>query len=93
MNKYYALHPAPYGTTIKYLGKFKDFGGASDKADEILTEGEGQIKMFICTAGNPVLSTPNGKKLEKALDKLEFMVVSLSGTPSEIGFQADFSSP
>ena len=30
--------------------------------------------MFICTAGNPVLSTPNGKKLEKALEELEFMV-------------------
>ncbi len=43
-------------------------------ADEMITEGEGQIKMFICTAGNPVLSTPNGKKLEKALEKLEFMV-------------------
>ena len=43
-------------------------------ADEMITEGEGQIKMFICTAGNPVLSAPNGKKLEKALDKLDFMV-------------------
>lgn len=43
-------------------------------ADEILVEGEGQIKALICTAGNPVLSIPNGKKLEKALAELEFMV-------------------
>ena len=43
-------------------------------ADEMIVEGEGQIKMFICTAGNPVLSTPNGKKLEKALEGLDFMV-------------------
>ena len=43
-------------------------------ADEMLVKGEGQIKMLICTAGNPVLSTPNGKKLEKALEQLDYMV-------------------
>ena len=34
MKKYYALYPASYGTTIKYLGKFKNFYGASDAADK-----------------------------------------------------------
>ena len=43
-------------------------------ADEMLVKGEGQIKMLISTAGNPVLSTPNGKKLEKALEQLDYMV-------------------
>ena len=43
-------------------------------ADEMLTEGRGQIKGFITIAGNPVLSTPNGKALEIALENLEFMV-------------------
>jgi anaerobic selenocysteine-containing dehydrogenase len=43
-------------------------------ADEILTEGEGQIKAMITIAGNPVLSTPNGKQLAKAFEQLEFMV-------------------
>ena len=43
-------------------------------ADEILTEGEGQIKAMVTMAGNPVLSTPNGKQLAKALEQLEFMV-------------------
>ncbi|AMC10210.1 dehydrogenase [Lutibacter profundi] len=43
-------------------------------ADEILTPGEGQIKAMITIAGNPVLSAPNGKQLEKALESLEFMV-------------------
>ena len=43
-------------------------------ADEILTEGEGQIKAMVTIAGNPVLSTPNGKQLAKAFEKLEFMV-------------------
>jgi anaerobic selenocysteine-containing dehydrogenase len=43
-------------------------------AEEILTDGEGQIKALITSCGNPVLSTPNGARLEKALEKLEFMV-------------------
>ncbi len=43
-------------------------------AEEILTTGEGQIKALITSCGNPVLSTPNGGQLEKALEKLEFMV-------------------
>jgi anaerobic selenocysteine-containing dehydrogenase len=43
-------------------------------ADEILTPGQDQIKAMITIAGNPVLSTPNGKRLEKAFESLEFMV-------------------
>ncbi|MCS6885879.1 MAG: molybdopterin-dependent oxidoreductase [Acidobacteriota bacterium] len=43
-------------------------------ADEILTPGEGQIKLLITSAGNPVVSAPNSKKLEQALQALEFMV-------------------
>jgi anaerobic selenocysteine-containing dehydrogenase len=43
-------------------------------AEEISTEGEGQIKALITSCGNPVLSTPNGKQLDKAMEKLEFMV-------------------
>lgn len=43
-------------------------------ADEILTEGEGQIKAFITSCGNPVLSVPNGNKLDKAFASLEYMV-------------------
>lgn len=43
-------------------------------SDEILTPGEGQIKAMITIAGNPVLSTPNGKHLEEAFASLEYMV-------------------
>jgi anaerobic selenocysteine-containing dehydrogenase len=43
-------------------------------AEEILTDGEGQIKALFTSCGNPALSTPNGGQLEKALEKLEFMV-------------------
>ncbi len=43
-------------------------------AEEILTEGPGQIKALVTIAGNPVLSTPNGRELDRALADLEFMV-------------------
>ncbi len=43
-------------------------------SEEIETSGEGQIKCLITSCGNPVLSTPNGARLEKALAQLEFMV-------------------
>ncbi len=43
-------------------------------AEEILTPGEGQIKAMVTIAGNPVLSTPNGPQLDKALTQLDFMV-------------------
>jgi len=43
-------------------------------AEEILTPGKGQIRAMITHAGNPVLSSPNGKQLETAFDKLEFLV-------------------
>ena len=36
-------------------------------AEEILTEGEGQIKALVTSCGNPVLSTPNGGQLDQAL--------------------------
>jgi anaerobic selenocysteine-containing dehydrogenase len=42
-------------------------------AEEILTEGEGRIRAMLTVAGNPVLSTPNGVQLERALESLEFM--------------------
>ncbi|MEK6806167.1 MAG: molybdopterin oxidoreductase family protein [Pseudomonadota bacterium] len=43
-------------------------------AEEVLTPGEGQIKAMITVAGNPVLSTPNGAQLDRALASLDFMV-------------------
>lgn len=54
-----------------------EFGGelpVCALAEEMLTEGEGQIKAMVTVAGNPVLSTPNGKQLNEAFEQLEFMV-------------------
>ncbi len=57
--------------------KLPEFGGefpATTLADEILTDGKGQVKALITIAGNPVLSLPNGRRMEKALEKLDFMI-------------------
>jgi anaerobic selenocysteine-containing dehydrogenase len=54
-----------------------EFGGelpAAAMAEEMLAEGEGQIRAMVTIAGNPVLSTPNGRQLDQALAGLDFMV-------------------
>jgi anaerobic selenocysteine-containing dehydrogenase len=43
-------------------------------AEEIDTPGDGRIRALVTIAGNPVLSTPNGARLDAALDTLDFMV-------------------
>ena len=43
-------------------------------AEEMLSAGDGQVRALVTVAGNPVLSTPNGRQLEQALDGLEFML-------------------
>ncbi|MEZ0542895.1 molybdopterin-dependent oxidoreductase [Fibrella arboris] len=43
-------------------------------AEEIDTPGEGQLRALVTSCGNPVLSTPNGRRLDNALASLEVMV-------------------
>jgi anaerobic selenocysteine-containing dehydrogenase len=43
-------------------------------AEEILEPGDGRIRGLITVAGNPAVSTPNARTLERALSELEFMV-------------------
>ncbi len=47
---------------------------ASILAEEIETPGPGQVRAMVTYAGNPVLSTPNGRRLATAMEQLEFMV-------------------
>ena len=56
---------------------YPEFGGefpVTTLADEMLTPGKGQVKAFVSHAGNPVLSCPDGQKLDQALNNLDFMV-------------------
>ena len=43
-------------------------------AEEILTPGEGSIHGLVTVCGNPVLSTPNGRQLDRAFESLDFML-------------------
>ncbi|WP_327413079.1 molybdopterin-dependent oxidoreductase [Streptomyces sp. NBC_01233] len=43
-------------------------------AEEIETPGEGRIRALIAVAANPVLSAPDGDRLDRALAGLDFMV-------------------
>jgi len=63
-----------YRSRVNNLPEFTGEFPVATLADEILTKGDGQIKAMITIAGNPVLSTPNGKQLEKAFEQLEYMV-------------------
>jgi anaerobic selenocysteine-containing dehydrogenase len=66
-----------YGRWHSRVRKLPEFGGELPVvalAEEILTEGSGQIHALLTLAGNPVLSTPNGRQLDRALERLQFMV-------------------
>ena len=71
---------APRGSFARWHSRVRalpEFAGelpVTALAEEILTEGAGQVKAFVTLAGNPVLSTPNGRELDRALASLEFMV-------------------
>ena len=43
-------------------------------SDEMLLEGEGQIKALICVGGNPLLAWPDQEKAHRALAGLELLV-------------------
>jgi anaerobic selenocysteine-containing dehydrogenase len=42
--------------------------------DEMVTPGDGQVRALITVAGNPVLSTPDGARLDAAIADLELVV-------------------
>ena len=84
-----------YGATRSRVGGFPDMLGsepAANMAAEITTPGAGQVRALIVSAGNPVLSTPNGPELEKALDQLD-LLVSLDLYVNETNAHADYVLP
>jgi anaerobic selenocysteine-containing dehydrogenase len=84
-----SMFPKPAFDVLRFLGRghlgrwhsrvrgLPEFGGelpVATMAEEILTPGEGQIRAMVTIAGNPVLSTPGGDRLDDALGSLDFMV-------------------
>jgi len=71
--------PGHFGAWKSRVSGLPEFSGelpVAALAEEILTAGEGQIRALFTSAGNPVLSAPNGRRLEQALADLDFMVSS-----------------
>lgn len=65
---------ARFHSRVRKLPEFSGELPVAALAEEILTEGDGQVKALVTLAGNPVLSTPNGRELDRAFASLEFMV-------------------
>jgi anaerobic selenocysteine-containing dehydrogenase len=72
-----ASKPGHFGKWKSRVRGLPEFGGelpVAALAEEILTPGDGRIRALVTSCGNPVLSTPNGTQLDRALSQLEFMV-------------------
>ena len=65
---------ARWHSRVRGLPEFDGELPAAVMAEEMLTEGEGQIRGLVTSAGNPVISTPNGVQVDTALAGLDFMV-------------------
>jgi anaerobic selenocysteine-containing dehydrogenase len=59
---------------VRALPEFSGELPVAALGEEILTEGAGRIRAMVTSAGNPVVSTPNGRQLDRAFESLEFMV-------------------
>lgn len=69
--------PGHFGVNRSRVSDRAGFAGelpCAVMAEEILTPGQGQIRAMVTVAGNPVLSTPDGRTLDRAFESLEFMV-------------------
>lgn len=84
----YERHATRIGSLPLVLGGLP----AAVMAAEMTTPGPGQIRALFVTAGNPVLSTPDGPGLEEAIAGLDLMV-SLDFYITETSRHADFILP
>jgi formate dehydrogenase len=86
---------ASYGRKRSRVGGFPDVIGnmpASLIPQEIETPGDGQLRALFVSAGNPVLSVPDGEAMERALGELDLMV-SLDFYVNETNRHADYVLP
>jgi anaerobic selenocysteine-containing dehydrogenase len=87
------LHKVGRWTTrVRKLPEFDGQLPVSALSEEILTPGKGQVHSLFTICGNPTLSTPNGRQLDRALESLELMV-SVDIYINETTRHADFILP
>lgn len=63
---------ADWRTRVRGAPSFNGEQPAACMAEEIRTPGPGQVRGMLTAAGNPVLSTPNGRELDRAFEELEY---------------------
>ncbi|MGZ4429197.1 MAG: molybdopterin-dependent oxidoreductase [Nocardioidaceae bacterium] len=66
-------HHDLWRSRVRDLPEFAGELPVATLADEILTPGAGQVRALLTLAGNPVLSTPDGKRLDEAIAGLDFV--------------------
>ncbi len=66
-------HLGRWRSRVRDLPEFAGELPVATLADEILTPGDGQVRALLTVAGNPVSSTPDGKRLGEAITGLDFM--------------------
>jgi anaerobic selenocysteine-containing dehydrogenase len=73
----YAPYPVTSDRKMRVHGLTENVCGmpTAALADEILEEGDGQVRILFCLGGNPVLAWPDQLKTEASLKKLELLVV------------------
>jgi anaerobic selenocysteine-containing dehydrogenase len=73
----YVNYKGTFDTYRSRVRGLPEFGGelpAATLAEEIDNPDPARIRALVTIAGNPVLSAPNGARLERALSKLDFML-------------------
>lgn len=60
---------------VRQLPEVRSEWPVATLADELLTEGEGQLRGLFVVAGNPALSAPDSERVQQGLDGLESLVV------------------
>lgn len=65
-----------FGEELRVRGLTDCAGGMPTAAlsDEILLEGEGQVRVLFCLGGNPMMAWPEQRRTRAAMDKLELLV-------------------
>ncbi|WP_051341918.1 molybdopterin-containing oxidoreductase family protein [Pseudonocardia spinosispora] len=61
-------------TRVRGLPAIVGFHSLSELPEEITTPGDGRIRAMMIAFGNPVVSGPDGRALDEALEQLDFLV-------------------
>jgi formate dehydrogenase len=69
------LAPPQTGTSrVRNLAPIAGYRAVAELADEIVTPGPGQIRALFVNSGNPVVTGPDGRKLDAAMGGLDLLV-------------------